>query len=72
MVQLVRTVEEMILAFDSTYKTVKNTFATFKNQFKDKSNMTVQDEAMAFLVFFSSLQNLNNAISRLEPANPPI
>lgn len=62
-----RTVEEIILAFDTTYKTVKNTFATFRSQFKDKTNMTVKDEAMALLIFFASLQNLSNALSRLQP-----
>ena len=64
-----RTVEEIILAFDTTYKTVKNTLATLTSQFKDKSTMTDQDKLSFFLIFFSNLTNIDNAISRLEPAS---
>ena len=63
-----RTVEEIILAFDTTYKTVKDTFKTLTSQFKDKLAMTNADRLTFFLIFLSSLQNINNAISRLEPA----
>ena len=68
---LSRTVEEIILAFDTTYKTVKDTFKTITltSQFKDKTAMTNTDRLTFFLIFLSSLQNIDNAISRLQPAS---
>ncbi len=68
---LSRTVEEMILAFDTTYKTVKDTFKTL-SQFGGKTKMTDNDRIAFFLVFLTSLQNINNTISRLEPANATV
>ena len=65
---LSRTVEEIILAFDTTYKTIKDTFKTLTNQFRDKNAMTTNDRLMFFLIFYSTLQNIDNAISRLQPA----
>jgi len=65
---LSRTVEEIILAFDTTYKTVKDTFRNLTSQFKDKTAMTNTDRLTFFLIFLSSLQNIDNAISRLQPA----
>ena len=65
---LSRTVEEIILAFDITYKTVKDTFNIINNQFKNKTEMNNNDRLTFFLIFYSSLQNIDNAISRLEPA----
>lgn len=62
---LSRTVEEMILAFDSVYKTVKNT------RLPDTGGkpLTVADKAMFFMVLSSYLQNIENSISRLQPSN---
>jgi hypothetical protein len=64
---LSRTVEEIILAFDTTYKTVKDTLKTL-NQFKDKGKMTDNDRLTFFLIFLASLQNIYNVVSRLQPA----
>lgn len=66
---LSRTVEEMILAFDITYKTVKDLFKALANPFGGKTELTNTERATLFLVLYSSLQNINNAISRLEVAS---
>ena len=66
---LSRTVEEIILAFDATYKTVKDTTRMLSNQFEDKSSMKDSDRLAFFLIFYSSLQNIDNALSRLQPSN---
>jgi hypothetical protein len=65
---LSRTVEEIILAFDTTYKTVKDMFKTFR-QHKEWTKMSNDDRLATAAVFLLSLQNIDNAISRLEPAS---
>jgi hypothetical protein len=65
---LSRTVEEIILAFDTTYKTVKDLFKTIASQHKDKSEMSTNDRLTFFVIFSLSLQNIDNAVSRLQPA----
>ena len=65
---LSRTVEEIILAFDTTYKTVKDLFKTLTSQHKDKNEMSNNDRLVFFLIFYSSFQNIDNAVSRLQPA----
>jgi len=61
---LSRTVEEIILAFDSVYKTVKNT------RLPDGGGkpLTVADKAMFFMVLAAFLQSIENSVSRLQPS----
>ena len=65
---LSRTVEEIIFAFDSTYKNVKDFFKQLQAQFGDKSAFTANDKILFFVVLLSTLQNIDNAVSRLQPA----
>jgi hypothetical protein len=63
---LSRTVEEIILAFDSVYKVVKQNYGlprTANNPLSD------EDKVMFFMVLMSSLQNIQNTISRLTPSS---
>ena len=60
-----RTVEEIILAFDSVYKAFRHA------HMPDKGNksLTDSDKAMFFMVLMSFLQNIENSISRLKPSS---
>ncbi len=64
---LSRTVEEIVLAFDSTYKNVKATMKNLETALQGKSTFSDADRLMLFVVVFSALQNIDNAISRLQP-----
>ena len=59
---LSRTVEEIILGFDSVYKIVKQNYGLPKIANKP---LTDEDKIMFFMVLMSSLQNIQNSISRL-------
>jgi hypothetical protein len=59
---LSRTVEEIILAFDSVYKIVKQNYGLPKNANKP---LTDEEKIMFFMVLMSSLQNIQNSVSRL-------
>jgi hypothetical protein len=63
---LSRTVEEIILAFDSVYKAVKQNY-----KLPDKGNrpLTDSDKITFFMVLMSFLQNIDNSISRLKPSS---
>ena len=63
---LSRTVEEIILAFDSVYKVVKQNYGIPKI---DRQSLTDEDKIMFFMSLFSSLQNIENSISRLTPSS---
>jgi hypothetical protein len=60
-----RTVEEIILAFDSVYKAFKNA------RMPDTGNkpLTESDKALFFVVLTAFLQNIENSISRLKPSS---
>lgn len=62
---LSRTVEEIILAFDSVHKAVKN----FELPIRGNKPLTDQDKIMFFMVLTSFLQNIDNAVSRLQSTN---
>jgi hypothetical protein len=64
---LSRTVEEIILAFDSTYKTVKDTFKNIHNSLVGKTTLSDAEKISFFMVLITSLQNIDNTISRLQP-----
>ncbi len=65
---LSRTVEEIILAFDATYKIVKGDYPKiFLNQFANKTTFTDAEKNTAFMLPHLILQNINNAVSRLQP-----
>lgn len=64
---LSRTVEEIILAFDTTYKNVKDLFKTIQNQFGNKTTFTDSEKIMFFMALMLTLQNIDNSISRLKP-----
>lgn len=66
---LSRTVEEIVLAFDSTYKNVKTTMKTLGSALQGKSTLSDADKALFFLALFSALQNIENAVSRLQPVS---
>lgn len=60
-----RTVEEIILAFDSVYKAFRHT------RIPDTGNKPLKDsdKATFFIVLTSILQNIENSISRLKPSS---
>ena len=65
---LSRTVEEIILAFDTTYKSVKDAIKVLTKQFEGRSDIT-KDERMALTaILLANLNNKNSTISRLESA----
>ena len=61
-----RTVEEIILAFDAVYKNMQ-TFNQF-SQATQNAKLSQQQKAGYFLMLVALLLNINNAISRLQPA----
>ena len=63
---LSRTVEEIILAFDFTYDTVKDTVEYLKTQTAQPKKPFTNDEKLSlFLGLYTTLANIDNAISRL-------
>jgi len=64
-----RTVEEIILAFDFTYKSITQTGKMLASQPADKSNISRQEALTFFLSLVSSIQNIGNALSRLQSAS---
>jgi hypothetical protein len=60
-----RTVEEIILAFDAVYKNIQ----TIKQagRITSGTNLSREEKANLFLVFVTTLLNIDNAISRLQP-----
>jgi len=64
-----RTVEEIILAFDHTYKTIKETSKFLTSLIKDSSGKLTKDERTTVLAYIATiLSNIDNAISRLSKA----
>ena len=61
-----RTVEEIILAFDSIYRTIE----TLKQQIPSFINQQLSDaqKLQFFLSLATTLMNVENAVSRLQPA----
>jgi hypothetical protein len=66
---LSRTVEEMILAFDTTYKNVKDTLRAINSQFSGRSDLGNSERLAFFTVLLTNLYNLNSTVSRLNSAN---
>ena len=62
---LSRTVEEIILAFDAVYKNMQ-TFNQL-SRFKMNVKLSNEEKVQYFLILASTLLNMNNAISRLQP-----
>lgn len=62
---LSRTVEEIILAFDFTYNTVKDTAKYFTQHPESKKPLTDSEKLSLFLVVSLALVNIDNVISRL-------
>jgi len=66
-----RTVEEIILAFDFTYNTIKEALKFLKSQATDsKGELTKAGKAAFFMYIILVLSNTDNAISRLNKAEP--
>lgn len=66
-----RTVEEIILAFDFTYNTIKEALKFLKSQTTDsKGELTKAGKAAFFMYIILVLSNTDNAISRLNKAEP--
>jgi len=64
-----RTVEEIILAFDFTYNTIKEALKFLTSQAKDsKGEFTKAGKAAFFMYIITVLTNTDNAISRLSKA----
>jgi len=62
---LSRTVEEIILAFDSTYDTLKQAMNWVTSLSKEKKELTATEKASFFVLVIMFLSNINNAMSRL-------
>jgi len=62
---LSRTVEEIILAFDSTYDTLKQAMNWLTSLSTDKKELTVGEKATFFALVIMFLTNISNAMSRL-------
>lgn len=62
---LSRTVEEIILAFDFTYNTVKDTGKHLAQNPESKKPLTDNEKLSLFLAVSLALANIDNAISRL-------
>jgi len=62
---LSRTVEEIILAFDFTYDTVKDTAKHLAQNPESKKPFTDSEKLSLFLVVSLALANIENVISRL-------
>jgi len=69
---LSRTVEEIVLAFDSTYKTVKGTLKNLQNSLSGKARFSDNDKILFFMFLLTALQNIDNAVSRLQPATESV
>ena len=64
-----RTVEEIILAFDHTYKTIKETLKFLTSQTKGSAGKLTDAERIRVLSYIAiMLSNIDNAISRLNKA----
>jgi len=61
-----RTVEEMILAFESVYQNMQSFQQLIQSVPKDR-NLTGEEKAGYYLLFLGTLLNISNAISRLQP-----
>ena len=66
---LSRTVEEIILAFDFTYNTIKEALRYITSK-ESKSELTKAGTAILFMYIITVLTNTDNAISRLNKADP--
>ena len=63
---LSRTVEEIILAFDSAYKATKDALKSLAvESSKSGKSFTNQQKTVFFLSLYMTLTNIDNAISRL-------
>ena len=62
---LSRTVEEIILAFDSTYNTIKESLRFLINLAKDSQKEHSYDKATLWTSVLVVLSNIDNAVSRL-------
>ena len=62
---LSRTVEEIILAFDAVYKNMQIIKQT--GRITSGTNLSREEKANYFLVLVTTLLNIDNAISRLQP-----
>ena len=63
---LSRTVEEIILAFDSTYKLVKESLRTLVTEVKTER----VDKGTLWAIMVATLWNMDNTISRLNKESP--
>ena len=68
---LSRTVEEIILAFDFTYNTVKELMKYLTDRSRESKELTNADKAVLFTTIVIFLQNMNNAVSRLSKESLP-
>jgi len=64
-----RTVEEIILAFDFTYNTIKEALNFIKER-TSKGELTKAESALLIVYILTVLTNTDNAISRLYRAEP--
>jgi len=65
---LSRTVEEIILAFDAVYQSIK-TFNFYTNALNtNPRNLSKDKQIETFLAILSLLQSINNSLSRLQPS----
>jgi len=65
-----RTVEEIILAFDAVYKNMQ-TIIHYTGIPKNTKKLSQEEKVERFLILASTLMNIQNAISRLQPESPP-
>lgn len=66
-----RTVEEIILAFDFTYDTIKEALKFLTSRATDSKGELTKAGKVAFLMYIITiLTNTDNAISRLNKAKP--
>jgi len=63
---LSRTVEEMILAFESVYENMQS-FQQLTQSIPKDRHLTVEEKAGHYLLLLGTLLNISNAISRLQP-----
>jgi hypothetical protein len=64
-----RTVEEIILAFDNTYKVLKETVRLLNDYAKSRNKLTPEDFRTLYLLMYSQVRSLDNTISRLTPSS---
>lgn len=67
---LSRTVEEIILAFDSVYKNMQT--LNQLGRITGNVNLSKEEKVNLFLVLAGTLLNINNAISRLQSGSSPL